>query len=469
MKTNTALGKEVQANTGLKLGDFKTMEDTARYVDAIVSSGSIEEARGSVYVLGNSESGKTSLCKTLREYCKNDNEAPAAILEERETRTKVLDFVKEVQLRQKARKTVTACKSTKSLLGTINYEKNKTATDDGGDEAVEGIKTTFVDFGGHNEYVSCSSVFLKEKGIFLICFPKSKFADADEATFEKTFFPSIGTYLELALEKCDEPMFFLVATKADEAEKSKNCQRIMDKAKAHLKAIADETKRPWIFDKVFETALYEGQADADLQDRLDDLRDMLVAIFRNKQLMDVKLMAVPRSWRKMMDRWKQPGQVTKDIDEAVREFEDYNQEIFKQGDSSGTVGQPQVWQKVVASLRNAVTVQTYSAQVERDKGTKEENNQKTEEIEEEEDELPVQTLGVDNQIKQNQTKGESNQKRSEEIEEEKEDKLPEEAGESYEKMTEETPEKEARMTEARKNAERVLNFFSSNSEILWFK
>ena len=70
MKTNTALGKEVQANTGLKLGDFKTMEDTARYVDAIVSSGSIEEARGSVYVLGNSESGKTSLCKTLREYCK---------------------------------------------------------------------------------------------------------------------------------------------------------------------------------------------------------------------------------------------------------------------------------------------------------------------------------------------------------------------------------------------------------------
>ena len=170
-----------------------------------------------------------------------------------------------------------------------------------------------------------------------------------------------------------------------------------------------------------------------------------------------------------MDRWKQPGQVTKDIDEAVREFEDYNQEIFKQGDSSGTVGQPQVWQKVVASLRNAVTVQTYSAQVERDKGTKEENNQKTEEIEEEEDELPVQTLGVDNQIKQNQTKGESNQKRSEEIEEEKEDKLPEEAGESYEKMTEETPEKEARMTEARKNAERVLNFFASNSEILWFK
>ena len=300
VKTNTALGKEVQANTGLKLGDFKTMEDTARYVDAIVSSGSIEEARGSVYVLGNSESGKTSLCKTLREYCKNDNEAPAAILEERETRTKVLDFVKEVQLRQKARKTVTACKSTKSLLGTINYEKNKTATDDGGDEAVEGIKTTFVDFGGHSEYVSCSSVFLKEKGIFLICFPKSKFADADEATFEKTFFPSIGTYLELALEKCDEPMFFLVATKADEAEKSKNCQRIMDKAKAHLKAIADETKRPWIFDKVFETALYEGQADADLQDRLDDLRDMLVAIFRNKQLMDVKLMEMKVRGMKVM-------------------------------------------------------------------------------------------------------------------------------------------------------------------------
>ena len=47
----------LQKNTELKLDDFKSMGDVFRYVDAIVSSGSIEEAKGSVFVLGNTSAG----------------------------------------------------------------------------------------------------------------------------------------------------------------------------------------------------------------------------------------------------------------------------------------------------------------------------------------------------------------------------------------------------------------------------
>ena len=433
------LRDEIQNRTSLRLGDFTSSDDVFSYVDAILSSGSSEEARGSVYVLGGTESGKTSLCKTLRKYCKNDKKEPVPILEEKDQRTRVLDFVKEVQLRQKTTRTVKVSEDSKTIVEDVD---TSSAAGDG-EETAEPILTTFVDFAGHQEYVSCSSIFLKEKGIFLICFPKSKFTDSDESTFEKAFFPKIGTYLELALEKCVEPMFFLVATKADEARGSFDCQKILDKAKSHLKSIAGE-KQPWIFDKVFETAL-KGQKGEDLQAKLDDLRDMLVSVFRGKELMAVKRMAVPRSWRNMMDRWKQPGQITKEIDEAVREFEDYDQETFKQGDSSGTVEHPEAWKAAVASLKDALENLSPTTPTEgpdrRQTLTVSGNRQRQQ---------PQGTVSVESLDINIQREDENNQ-RAEHIPEG-----------DYAEVDE-------GMATSRKNAERVLNFFASYSEILWFK
>ena len=53
----------LQKHTELKLDDFKTMDDVYRYVDAIVTSGSSEEAKGCVFVLGNTSVGKSTYLK----------------------------------------------------------------------------------------------------------------------------------------------------------------------------------------------------------------------------------------------------------------------------------------------------------------------------------------------------------------------------------------------------------------------
>ena len=83
-------------------------------------------------------------------------------------------------------------------------------------ETLEQIEVSFVDFGGHTEYASSSPIFIKEKAVFLICFPVAKFKK--ESALDDEYFPSIGTYIQLILENCDTPIIFLVATKGDEVK-----------------------------------------------------------------------------------------------------------------------------------------------------------------------------------------------------------------------------------------------------------
>ena len=101
------LENEIKKQTALNLEVFKSWDDVFYYVDAIVTSGSSEEAKGSVFVLGNTSVGKSSLVGTLREYCKDTTKAPQPVLtgtDEHKDRlkTRVLDLVDNVQLQQKA-------------------------------------------------------------------------------------------------------------------------------------------------------------------------------------------------------------------------------------------------------------------------------------------------------------------------------------------------------------------------------
>ena len=95
----------IQKNTELTMDDFNSMEDVYRYVDAIVSSGSNEEAKGCVFVLGNTSSGKSSLVQTVQKYCKDKVKTPKPFLtgdEENKSylETRVLDIVENCFLQR---------------------------------------------------------------------------------------------------------------------------------------------------------------------------------------------------------------------------------------------------------------------------------------------------------------------------------------------------------------------------------
>ena len=178
-KVMEELKTEIQKNTLLKLDDFKSWDEVNLYVDAIVTSGSSEEAKGSVYVLGNTSVGKSSLVGTLRDYCKDITKVPKPVLtgtDEHRDRleTRVLDLVDNIQLQQRARPKLTVKKGKVGLIAVEDNPEEK-LTQETEEKVLEEIKTSFVDFGGHNEYASCSPIFIKEKGVFLICFPLSRF------------------------------------------------------------------------------------------------------------------------------------------------------------------------------------------------------------------------------------------------------------------------------------------------------
>ena len=324
------LQNEILKNTVLNLDQFASLEDVCLYVDAIVSSGSSEEANGCVFVLGNTSVGKSSLVQNLRNYCKDLSEAPQPVLTgaaENKTllETRVLDLVENVQLQRKTKPTLdTSTESSSSKLGIITLADNTKHKNKTDETVLEKIKTSFVDFGGHTEYASCSPIFLKDKGVFLICFLSSKFQN--ESTLEKEFFPSIGTYLQLAMENCDTPIIFLVATKADQLDGSStnsNFSSVLRTAKEQLETFSkrSEIKKPFIFNHVFQISLERSHSvsNANLKDLLDELMSNLVAVFGHSSLMNVKLKAVPKSWRKMVNHWKSYlQQVT--IAEAVADY-----------------------------------------------------------------------------------------------------------------------------------------------------
>ena len=319
----------LQKHTELKLDDFKTMDDVYRYVDAIVTSGSSEEAKGCVFVLGNTSVGKSSLIQTLRKYCKDTTKTPKPVLTGADENkalleTRVLDLVENILLRQKTQTKLEIRKENpKDKLGIIAMEEepSEEPTQQSEEGSFEQIQTSFVDFGGHTEYASCSPIFMKEKGVFLICFPVDKFRV--ESALDDEYFSSIGTYIQLVMENCETPIIFLVATKGNLVTDStvRDClSSVLTTAKEHLETIAkrNKNKNPLIFDRVFEAFLSQG--DAKLETFLDDLMSNLVAVFGHCDLMDVKLRAVPKSWRKTIDSWKSTQQLIS-IENAVLDYQ----------------------------------------------------------------------------------------------------------------------------------------------------
>ena len=92
------------------------------------------------------------------------------------------------------------------------------------------------------EYVSCSSLFMKSKGLYLIFFHVStlNFQVDEPSSLSEAYFPAIGTYLEIVTERCSMPIFFLVANKMDlckTEEAEVKLEKIMVTAKEHLASI----------------------------------------------------------------------------------------------------------------------------------------------------------------------------------------------------------------------------------------
>ena len=162
----------IKNNPELPVSTIKSLEEACIYVEDLLKSGATQEAKTTICILGNTGAGKSSLVQTLREYCNNKDQEPKSILtgdpkNKHLLETKVLELVQDIKLQPSVKSTIKVIQKLKdSKFGQIYQCGDDSVTQDYDKEDVSDLlQISFVDFAGHSEYVSCSTLFMKETGV----------------------------------------------------------------------------------------------------------------------------------------------------------------------------------------------------------------------------------------------------------------------------------------------------------------
>ena len=133
---------------------FRTLEDIKIHLDALITSGlaedEAEKLRGVIYIMGQSESGKTSFVKTFTRFIENPTDQPKAMLtqENVDMHTQILE-TSDVNVFNKRKlsvnlKQIGGFDNTSKL---ISFSKSNLLEVDGSKEDRLALK--LVDYGGH--------------------------------------------------------------------------------------------------------------------------------------------------------------------------------------------------------------------------------------------------------------------------------------------------------------------------------
>ena len=314
LRGNRRLQDQVREHTEVSLDSFKSMEAALVWVNDIVKTGAVQERKTTVCLMGNTSAGKSSLVRTLENYCR-DKSVKAILTGDPENKsfieTKVMELVREVEFEPKTKLAVDVREfrnepKFRLICPSANSLKQGGQKADDNQHTERNVQVSFIDFAGHTEYVSCSTLLMRGKGIFFICFDTEKLMQ-DSQPISEGYHPAVGTYLETVTEKCPNPMFFVIGTKIDKCEKmqtKETLKEILESAKEHLDSISRRSsclKSAFLYNEVIPTSA----ADKDqLEGTLQNLISLLVAVCDHRDLMDVRLKTMPIVWKE-----KQPPSI----------------------------------------------------------------------------------------------------------------------------------------------------------------
>ena len=80
------------------------------------------------------------------------------------------------------------------------------------------LRMKILDFGGQHEYVASIPFLIRQKGVFMICFPSKYFKTCEDV--REHYQSKIGSFIQLLIqcsfEHEGDPIVILVATKVDD-------------------------------------------------------------------------------------------------------------------------------------------------------------------------------------------------------------------------------------------------------------
>jgi len=466
---DTKLKDEVDEISNLPQTNFRSLQDVLTYANAVKTSGIVEEAKGMVVVVGNSGAGKSSFVRTLEDFCQHQIPKPFLTGDKENAgfiETKVLEVVENVVLESSLIQDVEINHPKNSKVNLVSFIKIPEPK-----KADQKFTITFYDFGGHKEYFICSSLFMKERGVFVVCFDSSKIS------MDK-YFPLVGTYLELISECCNDPTYILMATKVDNPAAEENDRvfsQILGTATEHVCSIAarsSEDRRITLVNQVFKTSSKEVTAEM-----LHEFSSNLFTLFQSEELMDIKSRSFPLSWKSLITDMKSKGRVS--VKFVQEEYE--KKYVVQENIKNLNVKKKTI--EFITNMQNAISKFNTKQEKESHSITEEDNHELIEVVETKEDTKitrpksklkdPIQKLkDPDSFIKKNTGKSKGNLHN--------EVKRSKRTGGKYlgsvlrsilGKFFASPITREVELIEIKRSAEveLILSVFSSLGEILWFK
>jgi len=334
---------------------FQTLEGLQTYLKALITSGVAEDEadklRGVIYILGQSESGKTSFVKTIKAYIENPTDQPKAMftIKNIDMHTQILETsdVKVVNRRERSfsLKPIRGSNNSSKLISFTEVHTGKEGCDKEGSEnaikkgtrrkVVEYFKSKFsvgnisprdnnigddesnkqeialkfVDYGGHEEYESCSSLFMSEGGTFAIMVDSNLLTCKE--TIEATYTCRVGSYIDRILESTsggeNKPKIQLVVTKVTpETDKNEIFGVLFEMTRKHLESKQGDSA--YLVDRVMKSY----HSDHLTRESLQDQYEKMISLSSDEQINPRPGKKNPADWFALRDKAKKMEVVTFD-------------------------------------------------------------------------------------------------------------------------------------------------------------
>ena len=298
-----------QTSGSVPVENFTSHESVAVYLEALISSGTEGQAKSMLYIVGNTGIGKTSLMRTMKKFCDRENLAvdeetnpelepkiqDISFLTENYTEfieTQVVDVITDVNLKESEEDTVSLVKTNgvkKACLQKRNQRLEANETN--------GVDVNIYDVGGHRAYFIASSLFMRKQGTFIVAFNGQDVTKIGKNTIDaEKYHQTIGTFLELICQNCENPCIQLVATKMDSVEVNKALWKdIWDKARDHLDSFDGDERQLILSDDILNTSSKEVS-----EEQMKALVSKTASLLLHKEITEFPSSGIPVLWRKVV-------------------------------------------------------------------------------------------------------------------------------------------------------------------------